>query len=50
MLAHEYREHLSDAGIHVFSADVTQDEDIEKLREDISDATSGQLDVLVNCA
>ncbi|CAK4032114.1 short-chain dehydrogenase reductase sdr [Lecanosticta acicola] len=50
LLAHEKTDHLSEAGIHVFTADVTKDEDVERLREDISDATNGNLDVLVNCA
>ncbi|KAI2643561.1 short chain dehydrogenase [Xylaria nigripes] len=50
LLPHEPREHLIDAGIKAFSADVTSDEQIIKLRDSISAMTNGSLDVLVNCA
>ena len=50
MLTHELREHLTDVGIHVFSADVTSDDDINKLREIISDLTDDTLDILINNA
>jgi NAD(P)-dependent dehydrogenase (short-subunit alcohol dehydrogenase family) len=50
LLAHEPREHLIDEGIHASTADVTKDTDIVSLKETISSETSGNLDVLVNCA
>ncbi|KAL3450555.1 hypothetical protein BJX65DRAFT_305390 [Aspergillus insuetus] len=50
LLAHEPRDHLVDEGIHAFTADVTKDADIISLRVTISSETSGNLDVLVNCA
>jgi 1-acylglycerone phosphate reductase len=50
LLAHEPRDHLVDEGIHAFTADVTKDTDIVSLKETISSATSGSLDILVNCA
>lgn len=50
LLAHEPREHLTDAGINAFTADVTKDEDITLLKETISSETDGNLNVLVNCA
>ncbi|KAI1104956.1 hypothetical protein F4804DRAFT_305563 [Jackrogersella minutella] len=50
LLAHESRSHLTDAGIHVFTADVTKDEDTAALRDNVVDLTGGGLDVLVNNA
>ncbi|RFU78520.1 short-chain dehydrogenase reductase sdr [Trichoderma arundinaceum] len=50
LLAHEPREHLSDNGIHAFTADVTNDDDITALRDTISDLTDGSLDIMVNNA
>jgi NAD(P)-dependent dehydrogenase (short-subunit alcohol dehydrogenase family) len=50
LLPHEPREHLTNFGVQVFSADVTSDTEIEKLQETISNITDGRLDVLVNCA
>ncbi|KAK5996472.1 Short-chain dehydrogenase RED1 [Cladobotryum mycophilum] len=50
VLAHEPKEHLTDVGIHVFTADVTSDDDILKLRDNIADLTDDTLDVLVNNA
>jgi NAD(P)-dependent dehydrogenase (short-subunit alcohol dehydrogenase family) len=50
VLAHENTDHLTAADIHVFTADVTSDDDIKRLSEDISHTTGGTLDVLVNCA
>lgn len=50
LLAHEARDHLTDAGIHALTADVTSDDDVERLREDVSVVTDGRLDVLVNNA
>ncbi|KAI3322743.1 short chain dehydrogenase [Xylariaceae sp. AK1471] len=50
LLPHEPRDHLTDAGIHAYSADVTVDGEIHDLRESITAITQGRLDVLVNCA
>ncbi|KGO64722.1 Short-chain dehydrogenase/reductase SDR [Penicillium italicum] len=50
LLAHEPRDHLTDLGIHSFTADVTKDSDIEQLKETISSLTDGNLNVLVNNA
>ncbi|KAI0108557.1 hypothetical protein GGR51DRAFT_514203 [Nemania sp. FL0031] len=50
LLPHESRSHLTDAGIHVYSSDVTKDDEVRALRESISAITKGRLDVLVNCA
>ncbi|KEY67013.1 hypothetical protein S7711_04697 [Stachybotrys chartarum IBT 7711] len=50
LLAHEPREHLTNNGIHVFTADVTKDEDIKNLRDEVEAITPSGLDVLVNCA
>lgn len=50
VLAHENTDHLTAADIHVFTADVTSDDDIKRLCNDVSDATGGTLNVLVNCA
>ncbi|KAI3076959.1 hypothetical protein CBS147339_4929 [Penicillium roqueforti] len=50
LLAHEPRDHLTDLGIHSFTADVTKDSDIEQLKEAISSLTEGSLSVLVNNA
>ncbi|KAF2799618.1 short chain dehydrogenase [Melanomma pulvis-pyrius CBS 109.77] len=50
LLAHEPREHLTECGIHVFTADVTKDADIEKLRVEVSSITNNRLDILVNNA
>ncbi|KAJ8127950.1 hypothetical protein O1611_g5686 [Lasiodiplodia mahajangana] len=50
LLPHESRSHLTDAGIHVYSSDVTNDDEVRALRESISAITKGRLDVLVNCA
>jgi 1-acylglycerone phosphate reductase len=50
LLAHESREHLIDAGIWAFAADVTKDADIEKLREEVASIGHGRLDILVNNA
>ncbi|KAI1296454.1 short chain dehydrogenase [Xylaria venustula] len=50
LLAHETREHLTDLGIHVFTADVTKDNDIEELRRDVAEITGDKLSILVNNA
>lgn len=50
LLAHESRDHLTSAGIHAFTADVTKDEDMALLKETVSTTTAEKLDVLVNCA
>ncbi|KAJ3565477.1 hypothetical protein NPX13_g7491 [Xylaria arbuscula] len=50
LLPHEARTHLTDAGIHVFSSDVTKDEDTMILRDHVAAITGGGLDVLVNNA
>ncbi|KAI0393706.1 hypothetical protein F5Y17DRAFT_295940 [Xylariaceae sp. FL0594] len=50
LLAHEPREHLTEAGIQAFTADVTSDDQITALRDTIDSVTHGKLDVLVNCA
>ena len=50
LLAHEPCEHLTDNGIHAFTADVTKDLDIERLCNDVSNLSPGGLDVLVNNA
>lgn len=50
LLSHESSTHLTECGIHSFTADVTKDEDIEALREKVTGITNGQLDVLVNNA
>ncbi|KAI1824886.1 short chain dehydrogenase [Xylaria intraflava] len=41
LLPHEPRDHLTDAGIEAYSADVTSDEQIYKLRESITAITNG---------
>ncbi|CAG8978207.1 hypothetical protein HYALB_00011442 [Hymenoscyphus albidus] len=50
LLSHESRNHLTDAGINVFTADVTKDEDTIALRDEVIKITGGGLDVLVNNA
>ncbi|KAK4222720.1 short chain dehydrogenase [Podospora fimiseda] len=50
LLAHEPTEHLKEIGVATFVADVTNNDHILKLREEISVVTKGTLDVLVNCA
>ena len=50
VLEHEDRSHLTAAGIHAFSADVTKDQDIMNLRKDVTATTGDTLDVLVNNA
>lgn len=50
LLEHEPRDHLIDADIHAFSANVTSDSDILNLQEKISKAANDRLDILVNCA
>ncbi|PQE17076.1 Short-chain dehydrogenase reductase SDR protein [Rutstroemia sp. NJR-2017a BBW] len=50
LLAHESREHLESIGVHVFTSDVTSDEDAESLRDSVEKLTGGMLDVLVNNA
>lgn len=50
VLAHEITDHLTAADMHVYTADVTSDDDIKKLCDGVSEATGGTLDVLVNCA
>ena len=50
LLPHEARDHLTDNGIHAFSANVTKDDDVHKLRGLIDEVTDGGLDVLVNNA
>ena len=50
LLAHESRDHLTDFGIHAFAADVTRDDDISELRNDVEEIVHGSLDVLVNNA
>jgi hypothetical protein len=50
LLPHESRKHLSDTGYHVFSSDVTSDEDAARLVSEIDLITKGNLDVLVNNA
>ncbi|KAI0401621.1 hypothetical protein F4802DRAFT_579778 [Xylaria palmicola] len=50
LLPHESRTHLTDAGIHVFTSDVTKDEDTIALRDKVTEITKGGLDVLVNNA
>ena len=50
LLSHESSTHLTENGIHSFTADVTKDEDVEALREKVTGITNGQLDVLVNNA
>ncbi|PQE34042.1 short chain dehydrogenase protein [Rutstroemia sp. NJR-2017a WRK4] len=46
LLAHESREHLESIGVHVFTSDVTSDEDAESLRDSVEKLTGGKLDVL----
>ncbi|OQE10440.1 hypothetical protein PENVUL_c004G02459 [Penicillium vulpinum] len=50
LLAHEPRDHLTDLGIHAFTADVTKDTDVEQLKDTISSLTEDSLNVLVNNA
>ncbi|KAK0615694.1 short chain dehydrogenase [Bombardia bombarda] len=50
LLAHEPREHLTNAGIHAFTADVTKDEDIEELRHNVTKISNDKLAVMVNNA
>ena len=50
LLAHESRTHLTDVGVHVFTSDVTKDDDTAALREEVEAITGGGLDILVNCA
>lgn len=50
LLPHESREHLLQHNIHVFNADVTNDEDTGALKKQVEAATQGRLDVLVNNA
>lgn len=50
LLPHESREHLVQHNIHVFNADVTNDEDTSALKKQVEEATQGRLDVLVNNA
>ncbi|KAI0449670.1 short chain dehydrogenase [Xylaria acuta] len=50
LLEHEPREHLTELGIHVFTADVTKDNDVEQLCKDVSDITGDKLSILVNNA
>ncbi|KAI1083645.1 short chain dehydrogenase [Whalleya microplaca] len=50
LLPHESRDHLTDSGVQAFSADVTNDSDVNNLHEAITAITHGRLDILVNCA
>ncbi|PSN60578.1 short chain dehydrogenase [Corynespora cassiicola Philippines] len=50
LLPHESSAHLTECGIHSFTADVTKDEDIEGLCKKVTSITNGQLHVLVNNA
>ncbi|RYP10657.1 hypothetical protein DL765_008039 [Monosporascus sp. GIB2] len=50
LLAHERREHLTKHGIHVFTTDVTKDDDVDQLSKEVSKISPAGLDVLVNNA
>jgi len=50
LLAHEPREHLSEAGMYAFTADVTKDGDVQALLAQVTKIGEGCLDVLVNNA
>ncbi|TIC98951.1 NADPH-dependent 1-acyldihydroxyacetone phosphate reductase [Colletotrichum higginsianum] len=50
VLPHEASDHLSDAGITFFPLDVTNEQSIIDLKAALQKLTSGNLDILVNCA
>jgi 1-acylglycerone phosphate reductase len=50
LLAHESRSHLTNLGIHAFTADVTKDEDIIELRKKVTEIGGGGLKFMVNNA
>ncbi|KAH6638605.1 hypothetical protein BKA67DRAFT_652063 [Truncatella angustata] len=50
VLPQESSEHLSDAGITVFTLDVTDENSVEDLKRSVQKLTGGRLDVLINCA
>ncbi|KAL2824215.1 short chain dehydrogenase [Aspergillus cavernicola] len=50
LLAHESQDHLTKLGVTTLIADVTDDGDIKRLQEVVSQKTGGRLDVLINNA